>query len=644
MATQNDTTNARAGASPTTYNDWLAFPRWLGFPKNNQRIRWGWENRGGWTDYAGAKTARPHGRASYIHGTFAKDGQDDDPKASIALLFLDFDNKTRLDSEAVWLNGIADRLPTAPRWISRSGWGFHMLYVLDPLELDQWIQHFSVTRLGRNPPDGGKQMRLYGMDGGMVEAFGPGGKPQVQCLRPEWEPPQGVIPTLSWGKFLSVFPAEASKTGPQNVGSLMDTRAFNEYLRRKRYVCGQNLMNNTLTVNGRVVADHIVDRVRSDLAVSYWRTEGGKVDDPKVKPKVKPLEFSANNVAQWLNEACRQPGLGYHPIQDQLRRLPPWDRTPRVDRMIESCFNLDEEQKEMAALASRDLVLGLVCRAMEPGEAWPRMVCLYSEDGGVGKSLMLKLLGGEWYVECMVFPPKPEEIFDECKDAWLVEFGDTNNNGRFSASNRAKMLLSATRYTYRTRYDRAATVHPYGFLFTMTGNINPESALPADNSGLRRYLVVDVERKVPEVYGYLTAWFQANRDQLLAEGLAWFDGGARFAELTDEQRAMQTEAAETHTDTVFWDGLAAFLPGYALGQVGGVPRDMSKGVRLDEVVNAWLNQGLIDFGTPPPEKAAALVDKYSTQIGTTMKQAGWVKKQIRVGAGRKEMRWWPPGG
>ena len=114
--------------------------------------------------------------------------------------------------------------------------------------------------------------------------------------------------------------------------------------------------------------------------------------------------------------------------------------------------------------------------------------------------------------------------------------------------------------------------------------------------------MVDVERKVPEVYGYLTAWFQANRDQLLAEGLAWFDGGARFAELTDEQRATQTEAAETHTDTVFWDGLAAFLPGYALGQVGGVPRDMSKGVRLDEVVNAWLNQGLIDFGTPPSGK------------------------------------------
>ena len=113
MATRNDTTNA--GASPTTYNDWLAFPRWLGFPKDNQRIRWGWENRGGWTDYAGAKKARPYGRAGYIHGTFAKGGQDDDPKASIALLFLDFDNKTRSDSEAVWLNGIADRLPPAPR-------------------------------------------------------------------------------------------------------------------------------------------------------------------------------------------------------------------------------------------------------------------------------------------------------------------------------------------------------------------------------------------------------------------------------------------------------------------------------------------------------------------------------------------------
>ena len=396
-------------------------------------------------------------------------------------------------------------------------------------------------------------------------------------------------------------------------------------------------MNNTLTVNGRLIDDHIVGKVRSDLATSYYRDglkDGG----------THPLEFTAGNVAQWLSEACRQTGQSYHPVQDWLRGLPRWDGHHRVERLLETCFALEPDQEEIARLASRDLVLGLVCRAMEPGKAWPRMVCLYGPEG-IGKSLLLKLLVSErWFVECNVYPPKPEELYDQCKDGWAVEFGDTANNSRWSASNRAKMLLSATSYTYRHRYDRAATVHPYGFVFVLTANEGAASALPADESGLRRYLVVEVGRKVTNVSEYLTTWFSLNRDQVFAEALAWFDNDQRFTELSDEQRVMQTGAAEAHTDTAFWDGLAAYLPTYAasliLSQTGPAPKDISRGFRLDEIVSAWLAP--IDFGPPSPDKVASLIAKQSAQLGTTMKQSGWVKRQIRVGGGKRQVRWWPP--
>ena len=85
----------------------------------------------------------------------------------------------------------------------------------------------------------------------------------------------------------------------------------------------------------------------------------------------------------------------------------------------------------------------------------------------------------------------------------FLEDGDVvavvgNVGRRIEYRSTALLRQAACALTYRTRYDRGSTVHPYGFLFTMTANIYPDSALPADNSGLRRYLVVDVERKVPE--------------------------------------------------------------------------------------------------------------------------------------------------
>ena len=52
---------------------------------------------------------------------------------------------------------------------------------------------------------------------------------------------------------------------------------------------------------------------------------------------------------------------------------------------------LGDESAALVRTASRDIVMGLVNRAMEPGCAWPRLTILWGPQG-CGKSSFLELL------------------------------------------------------------------------------------------------------------------------------------------------------------------------------------------------------------------------------------------------------------
>ena len=193
----------------------------------------------------------------------------------------------------------------------------------------------------------------------------------------------------------------------------------------------------------------------------------------------------------------------FHPVQEWLARMPAWDGRARIDCLLEWCLGasvLGDESAALVRTASRDIVMGLVNRAMEPGCAWPRLTILWGPQG-CGKSSFLELLlpaAEAWYYESPKFPLNDEELFDNTRRKWLVEFSDPST--RRAEAESAKTFVSRKSYSYRHRYGTLSTEHAYGFHAVMTGNPSGNTVIPPDASGYRRYLSVDCVKKLKDYW------------------------------------------------------------------------------------------------------------------------------------------------
>ena len=204
---------------------------------------------------------------------------------------------------------------------------------------------------------------------------------------------------------------------------------------------------------------------------------------------------------------------------------------------------MEDESAALVRTASRDIVMGLVNRAMEPGCAWPRLTILWGPQG-CGKSSFLELLlpsSEAWYYESPKFPLNDEELFDNTRRKWLVEFSDPST--RRAEAESAKTFVSRKSYSYRHRYGTLSTEHAYGFHAVMTGNPSGNTVIPPDASGYRRYLSVDCVKKLKD-YWELKGWLDTHRDHIWAEALHRYRAGERFQELPESMHTLRDAAAE----------------------------------------------------------------------------------------------------
>ena len=127
----------------------------------------------------------------------------------------------------------------------------------------------------------------------------------------------------------------------------------------------------------------------------------------------------------------------------------------RIDYLLE--WNLDasvlgDKSAALVRTASRDIIMGLVNRAMEPGCAWPRLTILWGPQGLWKKQLSLELLlpaAEAWYYESHEIPAESdEELFDNT----AAESGSSNSatparGGR--KPNRPKHSCPGNHYSYQ---------------------------------------------------------------------------------------------------------------------------------------------------------------------------------------------------
>ena len=197
-------------------------------------------------------------------------------------------------------------------------------------------------------------------------------------------------------------------------------------------------------------------------------------------------------------------------------------------------------------------------------------------------------------------------------------------------------FLTRTHDSFAPKYERTIQV-PRRFVFI--GTVNPEHSVPDDPTGNRRFAPIHVAPHPEAVDGMHAARvIEAERDQLLAEGLRRIEAGEAI-HLPTELKNAQQAAFEEHRDRDPWedlkdsmhDRLAAFLPagGYTLFEIAE---------RMGLTTRATKDRdGNTDYLVDPGQRLPMRDQKRLTACLTAEPNA-WAKHHTRTGN-----RWAPEG-
>ena len=180
-----------------------------------------------------------------------------------------------------------------------------------------------------------------------------------------------------------------------------------------------------------------------------------------------------------------------------------WDGLPRVDKMIESVFAVDDKDLWVARLASRNLMLGMVWRTLIPGTKHDECVVLIGDED-IGKSTFCReiLLDGDYLREGFKWDATEKEMVEQCKGKVLVEASEMDGmSWKVDAS--VKTMLAARNSHLRMAYERYADTYKYQHI--IIGTSNTAEILPhTHKAGNRRFIPVEVGSNGKFVTKHLT--------------------------------------------------------------------------------------------------------------------------------------------
>lgn len=230
----------------------------------------------------------------------------------------------------------------------------------------------------------------------------------------------------------------------------------------------------------------------------------------------------------------------FHPVREWLESLT-WDGVERLDTLLTDY--LGAEDNELTRAMTRKHFTAAVARVMKPGCKYDYILTLIGPQG-IGKSTLVKTMGGEWFDDSMT-SIEGKEGMEQIRGKWLIEFGELTNYKK-STSEAYKAFISKQEDSYRPAYGRKVETYPRQCVFFATTN---EPAFLKGDTGNRRFWTVECGRdsSVKDVWEQLPQ----ERDQLWAEALHRFrEGEALYLprELENEARQRQEEHNEVAAD------------------------------------------------------------------------------------------------
>lgn len=187
-----------------------------------------------------------------------------------------------------------------------------------------------------------------------------------------------------------------------------------------------------------------------------------------------------------LDDVLRQEAHSheFHPVRDWFKSLPEWDGVERVERLF--IDYLGAEDSEYSKTLARLMCRAVVARIFHPGCKWDYVIVI-SGGQGVGKSTLLRKLGGKWFSDSLTtFDGK--DAIEQLQGKTIIEVGEMQAASKADAA-AMKAFISRQTDKVRLPYERRSTEYPRQCI--MVGTSNDKSFLK-DLTGNRRFLPVDV--------------------------------------------------------------------------------------------------------------------------------------------------------
>lgn len=202
----------------------------------------------------------------------------------------------------------------------------------------------------------------------------------------------------------------------------------------------------------------------------------------------------------------------HHPVRNYLKGLE-WDGQERLDSLL--IDYLGAEDSEYTRTVTRKAFTAAVKRIYQPGCKFDYMLTLIGPQG-VGKSLILDKLGGEWFSDSLT-SVQGKEAYEQLQGVWLIEMGELTATRK--ADNEAiKHFLTKREDIFRVAYGRQVSVFPRQCIFVGTTN---DREFLRDRTGNRRFWPVEVF----EIERTKSLWKDLTREEI---NQIWAEAKVRY--------------------------------------------------------------------------------------------------------------------
>lgn len=236
----------------------------------------------------------------------------------------------------------------------------------------------------------------------------------------------------------------------------------------------------------------------------------------------------------WKEIVTRQ---SFHPVKDYLNSLT-WDGIERAETLLIDYLGA-EDSPYTRAVTRKSLAAG-VARIMRPGVKFDNVLVMVGPQG-VGKSYILKKLGGEWFSDSLL-TVQGKEAYEQLLGTWIIEMAELSAT-RKAESEAIKHFISKQEDIFRVSYDRHTSIFPRQCVFFGTTN---DSRFLRDKTGNRRFWPVPVGVAQPSA-DMFKVLDKHQVDMIWAEAVELYRNGETLF-LDKATEALATDIREQHSE------------------------------------------------------------------------------------------------